>query len=195
MSEHDPQEHTSFIKTPKQLIAVIVFAFVVPVVVISMLASLASHSVDPSATAFSEKAIAERLKPVGEVVVSAAGAPAAARTGQQVVESVCSACHTTGALNAPKMGDTAAWSPLIRKGFQELTDNAIKGIRQMPPRGGNPELTDIEVARGVAYLANQSGGKFSEPEAPAPQAGETRTPLSGAAPATAASAASPPTGG
>jgi cytochrome c5 len=192
MSEHDPHEHSSFIKTPQQLIAVIVLAFVVPVIVISIIASLALRSVEPSAIAFSEKAIAERLKPVGEVVVAAEGGTAAPRTGQQIVEAVCSACHATGALNAPRIGDTAAWGPLIKHGFQQLVENAIKGIRQMPPRGGNPELSDFEVARAVAYMVNQSGGKFSEPEPPAPVAGETKTPVSGAAPATAASAASAP---
>ena len=192
MSEHDPHEHTSFIKTPKQLIAVVVLAFVVPVIVISMIASLAMRSVEPSATAFSEKAIAERLKPVGESVVVAAGAPAPARTGQQISETVCAACHATGALNAPRIGDRTAWGPLIKRGFDELVANAIKGIRQMPPRGGNPQLSDVEVARAVAYMANQAGAKSSEPEPPAAAAGETRTPVSGAAPATAASAASAP---
>jgi cytochrome c5 len=186
MSEHDPHEHTSFIKTPKQLIAVIVLAFVVPVIVIAMIASLALRSVEPSATAFSEEAIAERLKPVGESVVVAAGAPAAARTGQQITETVCAACHITGALNAPKIGDRPAWAPLIKEGFDHLVKNAINGIRQMPPRGGNPQLSDVEVARAVAYMANQSGAKFSEPEPPAAAAAETKTPVSGAAPASAA---------
>jgi cytochrome c5 len=68
-------------------------------------------------------------------------------------------------------------------------ENAIKGIKQMPPRGGNPELSDVEVARAVAYMANQSGAKFSEPDPPAAVAGETKSPVSSAAPATAASAA------
>jgi len=203
MSEHDPHEHTSFIKTPKQLIAVIVLAFVVPVLVIAMLASLASRAVDPSAGAFSEEAITKRLKPVGEVVVAAGGGAQASRTGQQVVETVCAACHATGALNAPKVGDNKAWSPLIKHGFQHLVENAIKGIKQMPPRGGNPDLSDIEVARAVAYMANQSGAKFSEPAAPpaAQVAGTTVTPASPAAPAAqsapqaAASAAAGASGG
>jgi cytochrome c5 len=97
---------------------------------------------------------------------------------------VCAACHTTGALNAPKIGDTAAWAPLIKEGFQHLTETAIKGIRQMPPRGGQPNLTDIEVARAVAYLANQSGAKFAEPAAP-------KEPPTQTAAATAAPAAAP----
>src|SRR5687768_7129906 len=116
MSEHGPQEHQSFIKTPKQLIAVVVLAFVVPIFVIAMLASLASKSVDPATQTFSKDAIAKRLKPVGEVVVVAAGGggAGAVRTGQQVYEAVCAACHATGALNAPKVGDAAVWAPLLK---------------------------------------------------------------------------------
>jgi cytochrome c5 len=167
MSEpHAHDEHTSFIKTPKQLAIVIVLAFVVPVVLIAMIASLATRSVDPAPGATSEEAVAKRLKPVGEVVVAEGSDQPGQRSGKDIVESVCAACHTTGALNAPKIGDTAAWAPLIKQGFDHLTATAIKGIRQMPPRGGNPELTDIEVARAVAYLANQSGAKFAEPAAP-----------------------------
>ena len=74
LDQHD--EHSSFIRTPKQLIAVIVLAFAVPIAVIAMIASLASTSVDPSATAFSDEAVAKRLKPVGEVVVEAGGGAA-----------------------------------------------------------------------------------------------------------------------
>ena len=193
MSEHGPHEHSSFIKTPQQLIAVIVLAFVVPIAVIAMLASLASTSVEPGATAFSEEAIAKRLKPVGEVVVAAGGGAAAVRTGQQVTEAVCAACHATGALNAPRIGDTKAWAPLIKEGLEHLTQTAIKGIRQMPPRGGNPDLSDVEVARAVAFMANQSGAKFAEPAAPAAPPAQVAS-ASGAAPATASAPAAAPTG-
>ena len=193
MSEHGHNEHTSFIKTPQQLIAVIVLAFVVPVAVISMLASLVSQSVDPSSKAFSEEAIAQRIKPVGEVVVEAGAADGAkaARTGKQIVDAVCAACHATGVLNAPKIGDVAAWAAHIKNGLEHLTQNAIKGIRQMPPRGGDPTLSDIEVARAVAYMANQSGAKFAEPEAPAAGAPAAAAPAD--AHAAAAHAAVPET--
>ncbi len=199
MSEpHAHDEHTSFIKTPKQLAIVIVLAFVVPVVLISMLASLVSRSVAPDPGASSEPAIAKRLKPVGEVVVAEGSDKPGQRSGKEIVESVCAACHTTGALNAPKAGDTAAWAPLIKQGFEHLTGTAIKGIRQMPPRGGNPELTDIEVARAVAYLANQSGAKFTEPAPPkeAPtQTAAAPAAAPGAAPAAPAAKGAPAAGG
>jgi cytochrome c5 len=192
MSEQQPHdEHTSFIKTPKQLIAVIVLAFVVPVIVISMLASLASRSVAPSSVATSEEAVAKRLKPVGEVVIAEGGDKAGQRTGKEIVESTCNACHATGALNAPKVGDTAAWAPLIKRGLESLTESAIKGVRQMPPRGGNPQLTDVEVARAVAFLANQSGAKFTEPAAPPTQVAAA-APASTPAPAQKGAAAAAP---
>jgi cytochrome c5 len=187
MSEHDSHEHSSFIKTPKQLIAVIVLSFLVPVLVIAMLASLASRGVEQDPARYTDEAVAQRLKPVGEVVVTAAGGASAVRTGQQVTEAVCAACHATGALNAPKIGDAKAWAPLIKEGHAHLTETAIKGIRQMPPRGGNPDLSDVEVGRAVAYMANQSGAKFTEPAAPAAPAAPAQA--AGAAPAPAPAAA------
>ena len=190
MSEHDPHpEHTSFIKTPKQLLVVVALAFLVPILLIAMLASLASHSVDPLAQSVSEEAIAKRLQPVGQVVVAEGSDVPGQRTGKQIVEAVCAACHATGALNAPKIGDKAAWGKLIAEGHNELTQTAIKGIRQMPPRGGSPDLTDVEIARAVAFMANQAGASFKEPPAPAGAATQVAAASSG--PIAAAAAASP----
>src|SRR3954471_10085449 len=164
MSEHQPHdEHTSFIKTPKQLLVVVLLAFLIPIICISIIAGLATRRVDPSAHVVSEEAIAKRLKPVGQVVVAEGSDLPGQKTGKQVVDSTCSACHATGALKAPKIGDAAAWGPLIKDGHEHLTEMAIKGIRAMPPRGGNPQLTDQEIARAVAYMANQAGAKFTEP--------------------------------
>jgi cytochrome c5 len=196
MSEKHTDEHESFIKTPKQLITVVILAFVVPIALIVVLTQLATQQsgVDHNDPAYSDEAVARRLKPVGEVVISDPNAPKVEKTGQQVVEAVCGACHTTGALNAPKIGDTAKWKPLIADGHEHLTEMAIKGVRAMPPKGGNPDLSDTEVARAVAYMANQSGANFKEPAAkpaaPAPAAAATTTAAAAsAAPAPAAAAA------
>ncbi|HEX3170602.1 MAG TPA: cytochrome c5 family protein, partial [Burkholderiales bacterium] len=53
----------------------------------------------------------------------------------------------------------------IGGGLEHLTQNAIKGMGQMPPRGGNPDLNDIEIARAIVFMANQSGANFKEPAA------------------------------
>jgi cytochrome c5 len=85
----------------------------------------------------------------------------------------CTACHATGAAASPKTGDTAAWTPRIKQGYDTLVKHAVEGFKAMPAKGGNADLDPIEVARGVVYMANQSGGKFKEPEAPAAVAKST----------------------
>lgn len=184
MSEVQNEEHSTPIKTPRQLIIVVVLAFVVPIALIVMLSQLVtgSLSVDKGNPGMSDEAIARRIKPVGEVLVSDPSAPKVEKSGKQVVEAVCAACHATGALNAPKIGDKAAWAKLISQGLDAITADAIKGVRQMPPRGGNPDLSDIEVTRAVVYMANQSGATWQEPES---------KPASATAPATTAAAPAP----
>jgi len=196
MSEVKIEEHSSPIKTPKQLIIVIVLAFLVPIVLIVMLTQLVTGSghFGKDHPGMSDEAIAKRLKPVGEVVVMEANAPKVDKSGKQVVEAVCSACHATGALNAPKIGDKAAWGKLIREGQEELTGDALKGVRQMPPRGGNPDLTDTEFARAVAYMANQAGANWKEPESKPAPASKPAVIAAAPAAASAAPAAAPAKG-
>lgn len=83
--------------------------------------------------------------------------------GQQIYQQVCMACHDTGVMEAPKFGDSAAWAELIEEGYGVLVYESIKGEGNMPPRGGNPVLTDMEVAHAVAYLANAAGADFVMP--------------------------------
>ena len=159
-------EHEGLIKTPKQLIVVIVLAFIIPITVILLLIRLvtASTPLGVGSDAQSQEAVALRIQPVaGFALVTAEGA-SEERTGEQIYAATCSACHGTGVAGAPKLGDTAAWAPLIDKGYETLLQNAINGINAMPPRGGNPNLSDLEVARAVVHITNQSGGDFPEPE-------------------------------
>lgn len=85
------------------------------------------------------------------------------RSGKEVVEAVCAACHTSGANGAPKIGDRDAWSKRAAQGLSSLTQHALEGIRKMPTHGGNPGLTDLEIGRAVAYMVNRSGGQWVEP--------------------------------
>jgi cytochrome c5 len=96
------------------------------------------------------------------------------RSGKEVVDAVCAACHATGAQGAPKIGDAQAWSKRASQGLTALTEHAIKGIRQMPAHGGNPNVTDFEIERAVTYMVNQSGGSWAEPiDKSAPRAERT----------------------
>jgi cytochrome c5 len=169
MSAHD--EHSSFIKTPQQLVVVVVLAFVVPISIILLLVSLVLNEAKVDPAALTPAAVAERLQPVGRVEFGAAsgagGGAAVARSGEEIFKATCAACNETGAAGAPKVGDNAAWATRVKEPFAKLLKDAINGIRAMPPRGGNPDLSDQDMARAVAYMANRSGGRYPEPAAPA----------------------------
>lgn len=74
------------------------------------------------------------------------------RSGKDVVEAVCFACHRTGARGAPMIGDKKAWSKLNSKGLTGLTQVALKGIRQMPPHGGNVVIGGQELSKTMKGL-------------------------------------------
>jgi cytochrome c5 len=170
------EEHASLIKTPKQLAIVVVLAFVVPVLLMIMLARLVIGWQKPSD---GPESILDRIRPVGEIKLAAPSGPKGALGGEQVYTRVCAACHGAGVAGAHKLGDNAAWAKAIAQGQAAATRNAINGIRAMPARGGNPDLTDAEVERAVVYMANKAGGNWKEPAvaaaAAAPAAGGERT--------------------
>jgi cytochrome c5 len=167
-------EHPSPIKTPGQLITVVVAAFVVPVALIVMIVQLITGGLrtDPKHPSMDENAVAARIKPVGQVnFAGAAGAPSAdaaapsgkaaaaaavAKSGEQVYQSVCGACHGAGVLGSPKLGDKAGWAQRIAQGNATLYEHAIKGIRTMPAKGGNTALADAEVKAAVDYMVSKA---------------------------------------
>lgn len=120
--------------------------------------------IEPASPTMTHEAIAARLQTVGQVKVSEGGAPGS-RSGKAVYEAICFSCHATGAANSPKFADASAWTARIAKGFDAMTKSAINGLNAMPARGGSPDLTDDEVKRAVAYIANAAGAKFQEPVA------------------------------
>ncbi|MCL4799297.1 MAG: c-type cytochrome [Burkholderiales bacterium] len=95
--------------------------------------------------------------------LSMASAQTALRTGKEVVDSVCAACHASGQSGAPRIGDSEAWTKRASQGLSGLTRHAVQGIRQMPAHGGSPGLTDLEIGRAITYMVNQSGGHWTEP--------------------------------
>lgn len=86
------------------------------------------------------------------------------KSGEKVYKAICVACHETGVAHAPKLGDRAAWAPLIAEGQHVLTGHAWVGVRAMPARGGSTDLTLAEFARAVAYMARGSGGNWQDPD-------------------------------
>jgi len=175
-------EHTSPIKTPKQLAIVLVLAFLVPIALFLLLSQLVT-GIRRDDTGETEAMVLARIKPVGEVTLAGASGARASMGGEQVFQAVCKTCHEAGIAGAPKVGDKAAWAGPIKKGYETLVQHALNGFQEpgkvMPPRGGNPDLSDVEVERAVVYMANRSGANFKEPP---------ETAAAAAAPAAAAAA-------
>jgi cytochrome c5 len=174
-------EHSSFIKTPGQLITVVVLSLVVPILVIALLVSYVNTDKRTGAgtDSMTAEAISARIKPVASFELKDASAPKVLRSGETVYKAQCSACHEAGLAGAPKLGDVAAWAPRIKTGYDALLTSALKGKNAMAAQGGG-EYDDTEIGRAVVYMTNKAGANFAEPQAPA-----------AAAPVAAAAAAAP----
>jgi cytochrome c5 len=192
---HDSEDHASFIKTPRQLVTIVVLAFAVPVVLIILLAKAVVSMRAPDPGVLTPEAIAARIKPVADVAIrtgGGGGTPAGAKSGEEVYKSVCTVCHQAGVAGAPKFGDKSAWADRIKQGRDTLVKAAIGGIRGMPPKGGNPALSDAEVERAVVYMANAGGADFKAPAAPAAEPAKVAAAVPATPAATATAPASPP---
>ena len=80
--------------------------------------------------------------------------------GKAIFDHLCTTCHSTGAAGAPKITDKAAWAPRIKEGIATLIQHAENGYHGpdgnfMPPRGGNPALTDAQVEATVKWMVSQ----------------------------------------
>jgi cytochrome c5 len=124
-----------------------------------------------ASAAMDEASIRERLKPVGKVSVegeiasasssdtasdAAASTAVTSRSGSDIYQTSCIACHGSGVLQAPKLGDAAAWTERLAKGMDAVVANAINGINAMPPRGTCGGCSDEELAATVQYMVDSS---------------------------------------
>ena len=165
-SGHHEEEHKGLVNTPKQLIVVSVLALVVPVFLAYLGSQWASGGKRMNATESAES-IAKRIAPTGQlktfdpnepapVVAVAAVASDKPKSGEEVYNGGCNACHGAGIAGSPKHADKAAWSARIAQGAATLYDHAIKGYQGkagvMPAKGGNPALSDGDVKAGVDFM-------------------------------------------
>ncbi len=195
-AHHDDHDlpHEGPIKTPKQLIWAVALSFIVPILLIVLLANYVTSQSKPAAgsDAMSDQAVAARLQKIGSVEIKDLSDPASMKTGAQVYAAQCTACHAAGVANAPKLGDAAAWGPRVKTGYEALLTSALKGKGAMGAQGGG-DFSDYEIGRAVVHMANQSGGTLPEPKMPAPAtaAATDAAPATAAAPAAATPAAAP----
>jgi len=151
---HD--QHESFIKTPQQLIVVVLLAFLVPIIGILLLVQLVLGRPGADPQALTAESVAARIQPVARLEIGAPAAAPGARSAEAIVQATCSACHQTGVAKAPKIGDKNDWAPLIKTGLNPMVQSVIKGKGAMPPKAGNPALSDAEIRAAVEFMVSQS---------------------------------------
>lgn len=128
------------------------------VAAIALIAVVVPFTIQPPGSAATTSAgddAEARIQPVAKFALATAAAPAAAgvaKDGATVFNTVCGACHNTGAAGAPKAGDKAAWAPRIAQGKEALYKSALGGKNAMPAKGGAAALSDAEVKAAVDHL-------------------------------------------
>ncbi|MDY6943457.1 MAG: c-type cytochrome [Pseudomonadota bacterium] len=161
MTEHD----NNSINTMMALLALMVgFAILIGVLAYVITSFTAADADEPMV----REAISQRLEPVGQVRTEADGElptaievataePASEpQSGSEVYQNACAACHASGVMNSPRLGNKGDWEPRLSQGYEAVVSNAINGIRAMPPRGGNPSLSDEEVEAAVRHMLEAS---------------------------------------
>jgi len=160
---HD--QHESFIKTPQQLVVVILLSFLVPIIGIVLLVQLVMSGTRADPQALTAESVAARIQPVAKLEIGAPAAAPGARSGEAIVQATCTACHQAGVAKAPKIGDKNDWAPHLKQGLNAMVQSVIKGKGAMPPKAGDPSLTEEEIRRAVIHMANQAGASFKAPAA------------------------------
>jgi cytochrome c5 len=125
------------------LAAVVLMVLIVPF-------SMRDQPAGSAATASDEAEL--RIAPVARVELLKVAASSGPRSGEQVYNSVCTACHTAGVAGAPKKGDSAAWAPRLGQGLDGLVKSATAGKGAMPPKGGAADLSEAELRAAIEYL-------------------------------------------
>ena len=157
------------------LVIGVLAAVALAILVLAMKMSDLTQGIYTRDTAEYQAAVAERIRPVGEVyrpgeervssrptieTVAEPAPVAASLTGPQVYNSACIACHGAGVAGAPILGDAAAWTARIDQGIEVLTRHAVEGysgaVGYMPAKGGRTDLSDEEVAGAVDYMVAES---------------------------------------
>ena len=133
-----------------------------------LIAALTLAAAGAGAQSEQEKALIERIKPIGEVCLEGdascaapvAAAPSGPRSGDQVYGSSCLACHDAGVGGAPKLGSKEDWAPRIAQGLDTLVGHAIAGFTgtkgMMPPKGTCMTCSDEEIKLAVEHMVSKS---------------------------------------
>jgi cytochrome c5 len=160
MSDHLQMTKT----TPKDFLAATLGGLFAPGLTIFMIVMLflgfQKNMGQPDPAPVADQIVRERIQPFGQSLAIDPNVPKVEQTGEQVYNQVCAGCHASGALSSPKFKEKADWGKRIGQGYPVLLEHALKGFNKMPARGGDPDLSDMEVARGIVYMTNAAGANF-----------------------------------
>lgn len=181
MSNQHEEDHSGPVKTPRQMLQLVFFSFMVPIfLIIGLVYYVASDAKPAGMTSSADgthitlsgvseddraRGVAQRLQKVGTIEIR--DASRALKSGEEVFKAQCATCHTAGVAGAPKFGDAAAWGARVKAGYGALLTSALKGKGAMGAQGGG-DFEDLEIGRAVVYMANAGGAKFAEPVKPVP---------------------------
>jgi cytochrome c5 len=158
--------------TPQEIIITVIAGLFAPLIaiflIIQLISGIQGRQTDTDSPEVAARIVENNIRPFAKLEAVDANAPKVEKSGQEVYDSVCGACHGSGALGAPKYQNKGDWAPRNGKGLDTLIKHALEGFNKMPARGGNPDLSDTEITRAIVYMANAAGAKFKEPAAPAP---------------------------
>jgi cytochrome c5 len=147
----------------------VIAGFMLLTVALIFLARYMQPEPDPDANPSQAILVEQRLLPVGAVRSGEEGAAALAEAqaaavaapvvttelvvdGEAVYGGLCKTCHDAGVAGAPLSGSDQMAARLEEKGLEKLVSNAINGLNAMPPRGGNPNLTDEQIQAAVEFM-------------------------------------------
>ncbi|PHS20568.1 MAG: cytochrome C [Kangiella sp.] len=132
---------------------------------ITLISAVFAFSYSVAADHLSGHSVEKRIAPTGSVYKAGDDVPVAIvpiaevsgpRTGEEVYNTKCLACHGTGVAGAPKLGDAAGWVSRIAAGEESLLNNALKGLNAMPPKGTCMDCSDDEISEAVKYMVANS---------------------------------------
>lgn len=160
----DLQDDRAFLRQFSWVIA----GFMVLTVALIFLARFMQPEPDADANPSQALLVEQRIAPVGAVragdegaaelaqaqAAAVAAAPAAdvVVDGAAVYDGLCKTCHDAGVAGAPLTKSDQMVARLDEKGLEMLVSNAINGLNAMPPRGGNPTLTDEQIQAAVEFM-------------------------------------------
>jgi len=170
------------------LIGLAILGTAVFVLVSNLFSTISRNSVKGVEDNSRAMAIADAsLKPLGNVTAIDKSVAKAPRKGDEIYKAICTSCHATGVLDAPKFGSKEQWAPRVANGLAGLMKSATNGKGSMPPRGGDPTLSDEEVKAAILYMTKEAGFDLADAKAgtdtvAAPQAASTEKPTAPAKP-------------